>query len=396
MTAALLDRKPGTRPKALPGLRLLVLARIACEEGASRAELIREIGPYAGDESATRITVERELAKLILDSRAIELKARFTASPDGVALLLDALALKTLPKTWSEMLEVRLVAKALGLERETPARLKMLGKPDVLRAEIVIHGYGLKLRGTASATRIRAGLALIALERAFGNKIKGDLTSGSGFNAKAARVLAGQLLKRPRDAGTDKRLVTLLAAEQVGAMKLDAEALRTALIRKWAGVPPEPPQLTGLMRQPDVVVPVVAAPQSAVLPAVTQSAARAAPSSLPLAPAKPIEPPRPPAAARPDLPGFVRVVQQAAARHAEGWPGNRKAMVSRVYNAIAAAHPGWGLSLVEFKAMLAECHRIGQLVLATADLKDKSMLEELRQSAISYKNTVWHLVRVED
>ena len=64
-------------------------------------ELIREIGPYAGDENATRITVERELARLILDSQAIELKARFTASPDGIGLLLDELALKTLPRTWS-------------------------------------------------------------------------------------------------------------------------------------------------------------------------------------------------------------------------------------------------------------------------------------------------------
>ena len=154
MTAALLDRKPEGRSKSLPGLRLLVLARIACEEGASRAELIREIGPYAGDENATRNTVEGALAQLIRDSQAIELKSRFTASPDGLGLLLDELVLKTLPKTWSEMLEVRLVAKALGLERETAARLKLLGKPDVLRAEIVIHGYGLKLQGTASATRV--------------------------------------------------------------------------------------------------------------------------------------------------------------------------------------------------------------------------------------------------
>ena len=70
-------------------------------------------------------------------------------------------------------------------------------------------------------------------------------------------------------------------------------------------------------------------------------------------------PGRPSAANRPDLPGFVKVVQSAAAAHAEGWPGNRKALVSRVFAAIAAAHPGWGLTLVEFKAMLAECHRIG-------------------------------------
>ena len=389
MTAALLDRTPQTRAKSPPGLRLLVLARIACEEGASRGELLREIGPYAGDENATRLAVERELAQLIRDSQAIELKARFTASPDGVVGLLGELGLKALPGTWVEMLEVRLVAKALGIEREPSARLKVLGKPDVLRAEVLIHGYGLQLRGTASATRVRAALALIALERAFGNKIKGELTNGSGFNAKAARVLAGQLLKRPRDAGTDKRLVTLLAAEQVGAMKLDTETVRTALIRKWAGVPPEQPQLTGLMRLPETGT----SKTARVAPVVLSPAVPAAPS---LAPSEAVAVTRPLAAARPDLPGFVRVVQQAADQHAQGWPGNRKALVSRVYNAIAAKHPGWGLSLVEFKAMLAECHRIGQLVLATADLKDKGMLDELRLSAVTYKNTVWHLVRVEE
>ena len=105
---------------------------------------------------------------------------------------------------------------------------------------------------------------------------------------------------------------------------------------------------------------------------------------------------RPPSANRPDLAGFVKVVQRLAGQHAEGWPGNRKALVSRVFNAIVAAHPGWGLKLVEFKAMLAECHRLGHVALVTADLKDKRLLEELRLSAIAYKNTVWHLIRVED
>jgi hypothetical protein len=46
--------------------------------------------------------------------------------------------------------------------------------------------------------------------------------------------------------------------------------------------------------------------------------------------------------------------------------------------------------------MLAEAHRMGSIVLANADLKDKSRMQELESSAISYKNTVWHFVRVED
>lgn len=391
MTVALLDRTRDPASKGLPGLRLMVLARIACEEGASRAELMREIGPLLGSDTASRLPVEAELAQLIRGALAIEHKSRFSASSAGVDVLMDELGLKTLPRTWGELRDMRLVAKVLGIEREGVLRLKGLLRPDDLRAEVLISNYGLSLKGSASASRLRAALSLVALERAFGNKIKGELSSSTGFNAKAARVLAGQLLKRPRDAGTDKRLVALLAAEVVGSVKIDGEAVRFALLRRLAGGSAKPQFVyretaAGAVPRSDSEPARGAAKQ-------TVGGAGAMPASQPAAPA-PAQ--RPAAAARPDLPGFVRTVQQAAAAKAEGWPGNRKALISRVFGVIASAHPNWGLSLVEFKAMLAECHRIGHVVLTTADLKDKRQLDELRQSAISYKNTVWHLVRVED
>ncbi len=46
--------------------------------------------------------------------------------------------------------------------------------------------------------------------------------------------------------------------------------------------------------------------------------------------------------------------------------------------------------------MLAGAHRAGQVVLASADLKNKQNLKEFEESAISYKNTVWYFVRVDD
>ena len=46
--------------------------------------------------------------------------------------------------------------------------------------------------------------------------------------------------------------------------------------------------------------------------------------------------------------------------------------------------------------MLAEAHRLGAIVLANADLKDKKSIKDLESSAVPYKNTVWHFVRVED
>ena len=46
--------------------------------------------------------------------------------------------------------------------------------------------------------------------------------------------------------------------------------------------------------------------------------------------------------------------------------------------------------------MLTEAHRTGLLTLVTADLKNARTLKDLQESAISYKNTIWHFIRVED
>ncbi len=81
---------------------------------------------------------------------------------------------------------------------------------------------------------------------------------------------------------------------------------------------------------------------------------------------------------------------------AEGWAGNRKAFISKVWERIQAGHAGWQLTEIEFKCMLTEAHRTGLLVLANADLKDKRALRELQASAVVYKNTVWHYVRAAD
>jgi len=99
---------------------------------------------------------------------------------------------------------------------------------------------------------------------------------------------------------------------------------------------------------------------------------------------------------RPGLAQFSAGVLMAARTSAEGWPGARKAFISKVWDAIRTSHPEWGLSEIEFKDMLAGAHRAGQLVLSGADLKNKNNIKEFEDSAILYKNTVWHYVRVED
>ena len=67
-----------------------------------------------------------------------------------------------------------------------------------------------------------------------------------------------------------------------------------------------------------------------------------------------------------------------------------------MWRAIAQAKPEWGLSEIEFKSMLAEVHRTGHVILGSADIKSKENLKDVQDSAIAYKNTVWHFIRVEN
>ncbi|MFZ1101648.1 MAG: hypothetical protein WAN86_02020, partial [Hyphomicrobiaceae bacterium] len=114
------------------------------------------------------------------------------------------------------------------------------------------------------------------------------------------------------------------------------------------------------------------------------------------APAPLAAPQRPAATARPlDLPGFASEVRRCAAGEAQGWSGDRKAYISRVWRSLREQRPDWGLSEIEFKGMLAEAHRLGQLALANADLKDASNIKDVQDSALVYKNAVFHFIRVD-
>jgi hypothetical protein len=220
---------------------------------------------------------------------------------------------------------------------------------------------------------LRTALAGVALERAFGNQFKAGLSTGkSGFSPKAGRLLAAQLLKKPRDPGTDARLIAALAAEHVGATHGDLPALRLALLRRYLDGPVEAaPTPTPLRRE------------------------RAQPPSPRPRLVEPPATPAPPQAGRPDLPRFAAEVRRSAGSRAHGWPGNRRAFISHVWQAIRTERPEWALSEIEFKCMLTEAHRAGSLSLANADLKDDGCIQDLQDSAVVYKNAVFHFIRVD-
>ncbi len=353
----------------------VLLARIAPQGGATRAEIIADLaGLFSHKLSPAewRRLAEVHTGKLVAAGLATESRNRLKATDAGLKAASRYFGRKV-PADWATVRDHALIAKSLGLERETASRLKMMGRPEGLRALILQKAFRLSFRKNPSPAKLRAQLALVALERAFGNKVKKGLGKGSSFTAKAGRTLAGQLSLNPREFPTDQKLIAGLAAEKAGALQTDFESLRKSLLKQLGAA--------------------VLVRQAAVEPRVVRTADHALPE-----PANDRAPP--PAsktvAERPDLQGFAQSIQAAARTCAEGWPGNRKAFISQVWEAIRAAKSAWNLTEIEFKCMLAEAHRAGSVVLATADLKDKSKIEELKRSAISYKNTVWHFVRVED
>ena len=378
---------------ALPVPRLsgLVLVRLAAaREGLAENELARELQPVVAEALDAR-EWQRKLSEIIANLTAAKLVTavdrRLEVTANGKAAATQVLGLKKFSAgAWPEVRDGPLIAVALGLEKEPPSRLKGLRKLDGLRSLIVLSAFKLKVRGQPSPSRLRAALAVLALERAFGGQIKHGLGEKPGLSAKSGRLLAGQLAAKPKDFGTDARLVAALAAEAVGAPRSDLAPLRLAVLRRFVGVtgaqkpaasakqrkskPPPKPVLTVAETRPHADVPRASEPHT---PAI-----------------------RARAPVRPDPAGFAREVLAAARIKADGWSGNRKALISRVWETLRADRPEWSLTEIEFKCMLIEAHRCGLLVLANADLKDKRDLKVLQKSAVSYKNTIWHFIRVED
>lgn len=363
----------------------LILVRVCATGGATRAEVVADLAPLFSHKRSPadwRRLADKEIGQIVANSLAIEDKNRLAPTEIGLRAAARYLGLKTLdPTSWDELRDIGLIAKGLGLEKETPARQKQLARIDGLRTMIVQNAFGLSVKKNAPPTKLRAQLAVLALERAFGNRIKAGFGKGSSLSAKAGRLLAGQLSQNPRAFATDAKLIAELAAENAGARDATLEGLRTGVLRTLGARALEAGSAE--LPNPDE--------RSAMPVRVSESAPAMAAAANDAAPAK-----AQPKAYRPDLGQFATAVKAAAAARAEGWPGSRKAFISHVWDAIRTTEPSWQVSEIEFKCMLAEAHRLGAIVLANADLKDKKSIKDLESSAVPYKNTVWHFVRVED
>ena len=378
----------------------VVLVRIATDP-SDEASVARDLAPILGARSSNdlwRIELGRLIAALVAGGLGRGGRPPFQPPPPR---LLSATPVfgggKRLPANLGTARDTHLVAKALDLTSGPAARLKLLRKADGLRSLIVAQHWQLRIKGQPSAQRLRAALAVKALGRAFGNQVGTGVGDKSSLPAKAGRLLAAQLSASGREFSSDARLVAALAPEAVGPRRSDLQSLQMAGPRRFLGrtdssgakrsarlkIPParrgnEPARLahaTDAPHQP------AAAPASYLSTVPPDAAGIATPPSE---------------MERPSPSSFAAAVHTAANETAEGWAGNRKAFISKVWAIIRERHAAWDLTEIEFKCMLTEAHRTGLVALANADLKDKRALKELNDSAVIYKNTVWHYVRAID
>jgi hypothetical protein len=252
---------------------------------------------------------------------------------------------------WPELRDVHLLAHALSLGRDHRARAQ-LTSGEGMRRLVLERRLDVTLRGAEGVAGIRDVLARHALRK---GTVSGNLAiSGHLLTAPERRAQAATLIKGRAKPDTDYRLVARIAAEQVGSADTSPQALRMQLLRTYmTGERP-----LGEVRRRG---PVTRAPQP------------------------PFE-----------LGEFLTEVRNFARECAQGWSGNRRALISRVFPRLVDAHPEWGLDVGRFKTLLAEAHKAGRLHLVHADLRDKKILDDLAASAIAYHNMIMHFIRVED
>lgn len=366
--------RPGPAKASALTLDDLVLLRIA-PASASRAELQRDLGPLTAPflpGSAFRRAAELGITVLVTKGLASEDKGRIAATQAGVhqAQSILGTARAEIP-VWTAVID-GLAERALGLSSGTSVFAKASERLEGFAALVLQQHFDLPVAKILSLPDLRGALAIIALEKAFGDRIKTGFGKANPLPAKAARLLAGQLLKPPREFSSDGKLILALASEVLGANDLSIEVMKRALVQRLlkavhTGSELARPGPTGVRR------------------AVPEPANDLSPGAMPVT-----------AKIKPDIAEFSGAVLDAARPISQGWSGNRKAFISRLWQSIRDTRPGWDLTEVAFKSMLVEAHRAGRLVLASADLKDKADRVEIENSQVVYKNTVWHFVRVED
>ncbi len=390
------SRRPGNiadRSRAAPtGLRDLVLVRIACAvRGAAKAEIAADLAPIAEPGCRRRSGGPRSSARSSGSLAQASLTARRRAPQASEAGKAAGGQVPWGQRRASARVErpARRAARRRGARPAARVRQPPQGArhADGLRAAIVESAFDLKIKGVATPARLREALAATALKRAFGDKGSAGLAGKLGLSAKAGRLLAAQLSQEPRDFGTDTRLDCRAggrarrrrSGDASAAARGAAAASSSALRRRLH--PPSAPSRRALGKGMPASNPIARC--RAALPArqLRSTGCRS-----------------PRAAGRRAGPTFTvsppRCAAMPRARRKAGAATARP--TSATCGAICARSAPTGASR---RSSSSACWRRriapAQLALANADLKDKDNIKDVQDSAVSFRNAVFHFIRVD-
>lgn len=162
-------------------VRDLVLLRIAAGS-ATRADLQRDIAPILAPRiSGSEFRRAAELAISTLGNAQLisETKGRLTATAKGVQVAGTSLgSARSLGPAWGDVKNT-LILRALETH-DTASVKKAVQRLEGLAAIVLQNHFSIATGRVLSPADLRAELAIVALERAFGNKIKTGTRQGSG------------------------------------------------------------------------------------------------------------------------------------------------------------------------------------------------------------------------
>ena len=352
----------------------LLLARISCSGGATRARA-RERSRTVYSTSCPRPTGAHRRAEMqrLVASRPRAREPQPSApTEEGAAAVARFLGQKEAhARAWPELRDVGSSPRGCGLEKASRLARR---RSRVRRAARAHCAEGLRACARQTQSPVRScgpRSRVVALERAFGNTVKADLQQGSSLSAQG-RARA----RRP-------------APAQPARVQHRRQARRRA--RRRAGRRRAP-------RAGD------AAPRASCAGSRPKRAPHAGhrnPSSrakMAARVARPAQASRPvalPCRSAPDLAQFsARRVKRGRTR-AEGWPGSRKAFISQVWEAIRTAS---GVGSLRDRVQVHAGRGAPRGPACPRQRRSQGQAEHQgsRGSAVLYKNTVWHFVRVED
>lgn len=359
----------------------LVLTRICCKGGATKSAVFKDLKSLLAGNfglSKLRIEIDSSILRLFENSHVEKSEGRLLATRLGLQQCSNFLGMSfsELP-SWKEVKDIGLIGKALGLNDNFSTCRSILADSFFVWALILQKKYHLKFRLNISKEELCQQLALISLEKAFGTNAKNLIKKNLRLSPKLARLFASFLSDSGKDFSSYRSLFLFLAAEIVGAPKISEDAVKSSLNKNlMAELFINYAAIYNKQKSNEVS-------EFAIPTFQKKSVAKA--SKFDGEGMKP-----------PSLQDFAFIVCDIARQSAQGWSGNRKIFISQVWDALAKECKSWGLSEGDFKRMLTEAHRRGELLLSNADLKSEDLRYDIERSATHDRNAVWHYVKVKD